>query len=252
MNGKLLVRSFTVVAMTAGGAGAQPSTDWAIHAKDRPQPPVVAPGVDNLPVKAPADAVVLFDGTDLSKWVHANGNAAQWTVRDGYFEVKARTNNILTRESFGPDVHLHVEWASPAAATGEGQNRGNSGVYLLNTYEIQVLDSYKNETYPDGQAASIYGQYPPSVNASRPPGAWQSYDIMFRGPRWDSSGRLLRPATVTVIHNGVRVQDEVTLSGPTGHYTRPPYVPHPDKLPILLQDHGDPVRFRNIWIRELR
>jgi hypothetical protein len=252
MNGKQLVRSLGFVAVMAGTAGAQPSTEWAIHATDRPQPPVVAPGNDNLPVKAPADAVVLFDGKDLSKWVHGSGKPAEWTVQDGYFEVKARTSDLLTRESFGPDMHLHVEWAAPVPVRGEGQGRGNSGVYLMNKYEVQVLDSYRNQTYPDGQAASIYGQYPPSANASRPPGEWQSYDIYFKGPRWDSSGTLVQPARVTVIHNGVTVQDEVTLSGPTGHYARPPYEQHPDKAPILLQDHGDAVRFRNIWIRELR
>ena len=122
----------------------------------------------------------------------------------------------------------------------------------MNKYELQVLDSYANQTYADGQAGALYGQFPPLVNASRPPGAWQSYDIVFHGPRFDSSGRLLRPATMTVLHNGVLVQDDVTLTGPTGHYARPPYEAHPEKLPILLQDHSHPVRFRNIWLRELR
>jgi hypothetical protein len=231
-------------------AEAQPSSEWPIHAKDRPQPEVVDPGPDNLPVPAPSDAIVLFDGKDLAKWMHRNGDAASWVVRDGYFEVKAGSGNLMTRDAFG-DVHLHVEWASPAAVKGTGQERGNSGVYLLDKYEVQVLDSYHNETYPDGQAGAIYGQFPPLVNASRPPGAWQSYDIYFRGPRFDSSGRLVRPATMTVMHNGVQVQNQVTLSGPTGHYARPPYEAHPEKLPILLQDHGDPVRFRNIWVRAI-
>ena len=251
MNGKLLVRSCVLVAIVSGSAAAQPSTEWPIHAKDRPQPPVVQPGNDALPVKVPADAVVLFDGADLSKWVHENGNAAGWVVGDGFFEVKRGTGNILTRDAFG-DAHLHVEWMAPLPVTGAGQGRGNSGVYVLNRYEVQVLDSHDNVTYPDGQAAAIYGQYPPTANASRPPGQWQSYDIIYHGPRWDSSGRLTRPATITVMHNGVKVQDEVKLSGPTGHYARPPYEAHPEKMPILLQDHGDPVRFRNIWIRELR
>jgi hypothetical protein len=251
MNGKQLVRSLAAVALMAGAAGAQPSTEWPIHSKERPQPRVVAPGDDKLPVAAPKDATVLFDGTDLSKWMHADGKPAGWIVRDGYFEVKAGTSNILTRESFG-DAQLHVEWMAPLPVKGEGQNRGNSGVYVLGKYEIQVLDSYQNVTYPDGQAGALYGQYPPAVNASRPPGEWQSYDIFYRGPRWDSSGRLTRPATVTVVHNGVKVQDEVVLSGPTGHYSRPPYEPHAEKMPVLLQDHSDPVRFRNIWIRELR
>lgn len=246
-----IVRFLVAAFLMTGPAAAQPSPDWPIHAKDRPQPAVVDPGPGNLPVAAPSDAIILFDGKDLSTWVHRNGNAAAWVVRDGYFEVKAGAGDLLTRGSFG-DVHLHVEWAAPAAVRGSEQGRGNSGVYLMDKYELQVLDSYNNETYPDGQAGAIYGQYPPLVNASRPPGVWQSYDITFRGPRFDSSGRLVRPATMTVLHNGIKVQDEVTLSGPTGHYRRPPYEAHPDKLPILLQDHGDPVRYRNIWLRELR
>ena len=145
----------------------------------------------------------------------------------------------------------HIEWMTPPPK-GTGQERGNSGVYLMSRYELQVLDSYQNETYPDGQAGAIYGQFPPLVNASRPPGEWQSYDIVFRGPRFDSSGALLRPATMTVRHNGVLVQDNVTLTGPVGHYQRPPYVAHPEKQPLLLQDHGNPVRFRYIWLRELK
>jgi hypothetical protein len=205
-----------------------------------------------LPVKAPTGAIVLFDGTDLSKWLQVKGESpAQWVVRDGYFEVKAGTGDLRTRDGFG-DVELHVEWASPTPARGAEQGRGNSGVYLMSKYELQVLDSWENPTYADGMAGSIYGQFPPLVNAARKPGEWQSYDIVFRGPRFDSSGTLLRPATMTVRFNGVLVQDNVTLSGPTGHYSRPPYAAHADKLPILLQDHGDPVRYRNIWLRELK
>jgi hypothetical protein len=232
-------------------AGAQPSTQWPIHSNDRPQPPVVAPKAGVLPVKAPPDAIVLFDGTDLSKWVQVKGDTVRWVVRDGYFEVVRGTGDLRTRDSFG-DVELHIEWMAPNPPRGADQNRGNSGVYLMSTYELQVLDSWENPTYPDGQAGAIYGQFPPLVNASRPPGEWQSYDVVFRGPRFDSSGSLLRPATMTVHHNGVLVQDNVTLSGPTGHYARPPYAAHAEKLPILLQDHGHPVRFRNVWLRELR
>jgi hypothetical protein len=233
-------------------SGAQPSTEWPIHSKERPQPRVVAPGPSTLPVKPPAGAIVLFDGSDLSKWEHAkNADGAQWIVRDGYFEIKPGTGDLRTREGFG-DVELHIEWATPTPARGAEQGRGNSGVYLMSTYELQVLDSWQNPTYADGMAGSIYGQYPPLVNAARPPGEWQSYDVVFRGPRFDSSGKLVRPATMTVHYNGVLVQDNVTLSGPTGHYQRPPYAAHPDKLPILLQDHGDPVRYRNIWLRELK
>ena len=248
---RIIVRLLCASALMAGVANAQPSKEWPIHSPDRPQPPVVDPGAGALPVPPPKDAIVLFDGTDLSKWVHFNGAPAAWAVRDGYFEVRRGSGNLMTRDSFG-DAQLHVEWASPDPARGTGQDRGNSGVYLMNKYEVQVLDSYGNKTYPDGQAAAIYGQFPPLVNASRPPGAWQSYDIVFRGPRFDSSGTLLRPATMTVLHNGVLVQDHVTLSGPSAHYARPPYEAHPDKLPILIQDHSHPVRYRNIWIRELQ
>lgn len=237
--------------LIAATARAQPSRDWPIHAIDRPQPVVVNSGVGALPVPPPADAVILFAGADLSKWMHADSTPAKWIVRDGYFEVRPGTGNLMTRDSFG-DAQLHVEWASPSPARGEGQDRGNSGVFLMRMYEVQVLDSHGNRTYPDGQAGAVYGQFPPLVNASRPPGEWQSYDIVFRGPRFDSSGRLLRPATMTVMHNGVLVQDHVTLSGPTGHHARPPYEVHGDRLPIVLQDHAHPVRFRNIWLRELK
>lgn len=252
MNGKWLVRFAGVFLVMARVSGAQPSTEWPIHSKDRPQPRVVEPGPNTLPVKPPADAIILFDGRDLSKWIQANqGKPAEWVVGDGYFEVKAGTGSLRTVDGFG-DVELHIEWATPNPVKGEGQNRGNSGVYLMSFYELQVLDSWKNPTYADGMAGSIYGQYPPLVNAARPPGEWQSYDVVFRGPRFDARGNLTRPATMTVRYNGVLVQDNVTLSGPTGHYQRPPYQAHADKLPILLQDHGDPVRYRNIWLRELK
>ena len=216
---------------------------WEVHDPDRPQPPLVTPGERSA---APSDAIVLFDGTDLSQWEHRDGSAASWTLGDGYMEVSS--GGIQTKQSFG-DVQLHIEWATPNS--GEGQNSGNSGVYLMNTYEVQVLNSYENTTYPDGQAASIYGQYPPLVNASRPPGEWQSYDIIFRRPHFDEDGNLVKPATVTVLHNGVLVQDHAVLTGPSGHRSRPPYKAHADKLPIFLQDHNEPTRYRNIWVREL-
>ena len=230
---------------------AQEPKDWPIHSRERPQPAVVQPGAETLPAPAPAGATILFNGTDLSKWVHANGTPARWVVRDGYFVVDADAGDLVTRDSFG-DVLLHVEWSAPNPPTGRDQDRGNSGVYLMSTYEVQVLDSYQNTTYADGQAGALYGQFPPLVNASRPPGAWQSFDITFRGPRFDSSGSLVRPATITVRHNGVLIQDNVTLTGPTAHYARPPYKAHPERLPILLQAHGHPVRYRNIWLREIR
>jgi hypothetical protein len=165
-------------------------------------------------------------------------------------EVVPGTGSIETARGFG-DAQLHIEWRTPTPAKGEGQERGNSGVFLMGRYEVQVLDSYQNVTYPDGQAAAIYGQFPPLVNASRPPGEWQTYDIVFHAPRFDASGKLLSPARMTVLHNNVLVQDNVTLVGPTANRQQPPYSAHPDKLPISLQDHGNPMRFRNIWIREL-
>ena len=249
MNGRF-VRLLALLFLMAGSADAQQPREWPVHSPDRPQPPVVDPGAGALPVPPPKDAIVLFNGTDLSKWVHANGKAASFVVRDGYFEVQRGLGNLMTRDGFG-DVQLHVEWSTPDPPQGRGQDRGNSGVYLMSKYEVQVLDSYNNTTYADGMAGALYGQFPPLVNAARPPGAWQSYDIVFRGPRFDSSGRLQRPATITVLHNGVLVQDHATLTGPTAHYARPPYEAHPDRLPILIQDHAHPVRYRNIWLREL-
>lgn len=236
-------------------AGAQTHVDpnYPIHDRDRPQPAVVDPGTastQSVPGRPPADAVVLFDGRDLAKWRHEDGSAAKWKVGDGWFEVVPKSGYIYTREAFG-DCQLHVELAEPDPPNGEDQGRGNSGVFLHGLYEVQVLDSYKSPTYPDGQAAAVYGQFPPLVNASRPPGIWQSYDIIFHGPRFDAAGHLTRPARMTVLHNGVLVQDDVELTGPTGHHQRPPYKAGPEKLPLALQDHGDPVRFRNIWIRAL-
>lgn len=231
-------------------AGAQRPEAWPVHSMDRPQPPVVDPGSGALPVPPPSDAVVLFEGRDLERWRHPDGSSATWIVRDGYLEVRPGSGDLLTRDDFA-DVQVHIEWMAPDPPQGGGQDRGNSGVYLMNTYEVQVLDSYRNPTYPDGQAAAIYGQLPPLVNAARPPGTWQSYDIVFRGPRFDSAGAVIRPATITVLHNGVLVHDHATLTGPTAHRDRPPYRVHPDRLPIKLQDHGQPVRFRNIWVREL-
>ena len=226
-----------------------PSLDqWEIHDKDRPQPPMVDPGPQPDPVPPPSDAVVLFDGTDLSLWQTTKGKPAKWTVENGYAQVAKGSGAIETRQGFG-DIQLHIEWATPNS--GDGQDSGNSGVFLMKTYEVQVLNSHGNTTYPDGQAASVYGQYPPLVNASRPPGQWQTYDIIFRRPHFDADGGLVRPARLTVLHNGVLVQDNVVLTGPTSHKKRPPYKAHADKLPLMLQDHNEPTRYRNIWVREL-
>ena len=218
---------------------------WAVHDKNRPQPKVIVPG--KQPGQPPSDAIILFDGSDLSQWVSTKDNGpALWKVGNGYMEVVKKSGSIRTKRSFG-DCQLHIEWAMPAEVKGGGQHRGNSGVYLMGKYEVQVLDSYNNVTYADGRAAAIYGQNPPMVNACRPPGQWQTYDIIFHRPDFKS----LRPATITVLHNDVLVQDHWVIEGTTAHKKWAKYTKHEDKLPITLQNHGDPVRYRNIWIREL-
>ncbi len=240
-------------AATAFHAAGKDPREWPIHDRNRPQPPVITPGeagTQDRPGRPPSDAIVLFDGKNLSQWEAVNGGPAKWNVGNGYFETAPKTGNIRTKQPFG-NCQLHVEWATPSPPRGEDQDRGNSGVFLHSLYEIQVLDSYQNITYPDGQAAAVYGQYPPLVNASHPPGQWQTYDVVFHGPRFESDGKLRRPAYVTVLHNGMLVQDHVAIMGPTEHKQRPPYHVTPDKLPLMLQDHNHPVRYRNIWIREL-
>ena len=224
---------------------------YGVHDETRPRPPVVDPGTASTqeePGTAPSDAVVLFDGTDLSAWQKRGSGETNWTIEDGNLVVGDAY--IETKEGFG-DVQLHVEFSAPEPAEGEGQGRGNSGIFLMGQYEIQVLDSYENETYADGQAGALYGQYPPLANVNREPGAWNTYDIIFHRPRFDEAGVLVEPARVTALLNGVLVQDNRVLTGPTGHQSRPPYEAHADKLPIALQDHSNPVRFRNIWVREL-
>jgi hypothetical protein len=236
------------------GVSASASAQWAQHAMDRPQPPIVTPRPAGAPIPPPSDAIVLFDGTSLANWRTTDSipGAAKWKVANGYMEVVAGAGGIQTARGFG-DAQLHVEFASPSPpSNATGQNRGNSGVFLMGRYEVQVLDSYDNKTYPDGQAGALYGQFPPLANASRKPGEWQTYDIVFRAPKFDASGAVTSPARMTVFHNGVLVQDNMALLGPTSHMRRAPYEAHADRLPISLQDHGDPVRFRNIWIRELR
>lgn len=232
---------------------AQVDTRWKPNDPKRPVPPVIVPGTpgtQSVPGRHPSDAVVLFNGKNLSQWSGKDGRPAKWRVGHGYLEVVPGTGDIHTKRSFG-DCQLHVEFREPTPAKGKGQKRGNSGVFLMGLYEIQVLDSYRNKTYADGQAGAVYGQYPPLVNTSRPPGRWQTYDIIFHGPRFNRAGKLLRPARITVFQNGVLVQDNVTLSGPTANRQRPPYRPGPEKLPLALQNEGDRVRYRNIWIREL-
>ena len=244
-----------VLASLAGLASAplalaQPFAGYKAHDMSRPRPPVVQPAPPALPVPPPADAVVLFDGKGLSEWRSADGGPAKWVIRDGAIESVAGSGFLYSARGFG-DVQLHVEWAAPVPPRGTSQGRGNSGVFLMGLYEVQVLDSYQNDTYPDGQAAAVYGQYPPLVNACRPPGEWQTYDIVFRRPRFRPDGGLVAPARITVLHNGILVQDNVEPWGPTMWLQALPYTAHADKLPLGLQDHGNPVRYRNIWLREL-
>ncbi len=213
-----------------------------------PEPSIVTPGSQSH--QAPSDAIVLFVGEDLSQWVDINGREPQWEVKDEIVTIVKGTGAIKTKIKFG-SVQLHIEWRTPSEIAGEGQGRGNSGIFFMELYEVQVLDSYNNRTYSNGQAASIYKQHIPLVNASRPPGEWQTYDIIFKAPSFDTGGKLVKPAYVTVIHNGVLVQDHVELRGPMEYIGQPVYQAHDKKLPLQLQDHGNPVSYRNIWIREL-
>jgi hypothetical protein len=213
------------------------------------QPPKDEPRVIE-PGPPPSDAIVLFDGEDLSQWKSdKDGGLARWQVKDGVATVNG-TGGISTKQGFG-DCQLHIEWAAPAEVKGQGQDRGNSGVFLQGRYEIQILDSYNNKTYYHGQAGAVYKQYAPLVNACRKPGEWQAYEIIYHAPRFDDDGELLRPGTVTILQNGVLIQDHVEILGPTSTPGRPKYQAHPLKQPLALQDHNNPVRFRNIWIREL-
>ena len=226
----------------------QPNGRWRIHDGTRPQPKLVTPG-PMVPAPPPPDAIVLVGaGADRGAWQMMDGAAVTWAMSDGVLETGKGI--IRTRAEF-TDYQLHVEFATPAVVKGNSQERGNSGVFLNGKFEIQVLDSYNNRTYPDGQASAMYGQYPPMVNASRPPGEWQSYDIAFTSPRFAAGGKLDTAATVTVLHNGIVVHAGRAFWGPTAHKKIDPYTPDTAKGPIALQDHGNPVRYRNIWIRPL-
>jgi hypothetical protein len=234
------------VLLGAVPVSAQEQGDPTLTEVWEPIPPKVGPGDMAQP---PSDATVLFDGRSLSAWSGRDGDA-QWTVADGAMTVAPGTGDIRTKQEFG-DVQLHVEWRSPTTLTGEGQERGNSGVFLMGRYEVQVLDSYESRTYSNGQAGSIYKQHIPLVNATRAPGEWQAYDIIFTAPRFASNGSVDRPATVTVLHNGVLIQNHVTLKGSSVFIGEPEYETHPPKQPLVLQDHTNLVSYRNIWVREL-
>ena len=236
-----LICIFTTISMQAQRRDHEVTDVW------EPVPPVVTPGTGTAP---PSDAIVLFDGSSLDNWLGRDGQAAQWSLEDGVMTVKPGTGDIHTKRGFG-DVQLHLEWRAPELVKGEGQGRGNSGVFLMGRYEIQVLDCYENTTYPNGQTASVYKQHIPLVNANRKPGEWQTYDIIFMAPRFNEQGRVTHPARVTVIHNGVLVQNNVEIWGSTQFIGLPTYSAHSLQDPIKLQDHGDLVSFRNIWVREL-
>ncbi len=236
-----------------------PSGRWMIHDENRPAPPVITPGTFSSTRRvgqAPSDAVVLFDGTEASmkNWTDTKGNPSKWVVGEGYMESVKGAGYIQTKESFG-SCQLHVEFATPEKVSGTSQGRGNSGVFLQGEFEIQVLDSYENKTYPDGQCAALYGRFVPLVNACRKPGEWQSYDIVFHRAHFGKDDKIVTKPTFTILQNGVLVQDHVALEGGTqwnGPHAISPFRAIPDKGPIQLQDHGNPVRYRNIWVRPLQ
>jgi hypothetical protein len=228
-----------------------PAGKWHVHDPNRPVPPIVAPGKtfsDGAP--PPSDAVILFNGQDLSKWQGTKG-PAPWKVQDGYMEVVPHSGSIRSRDKFG-SFQMHLEFAEPTHLRGTSQERGNSGVIIFGLYEVQVLDNFNNPTYPDGQCGGLYGQSPPLVNACRPPGEWQTYDILFESPRWDADNHLIRPASVTVIQNGLVLHHKQALLGPTAHRAYGDYKRNTgSEGAIELQEHENPVRFRNIWIRNI-
>jgi hypothetical protein len=242
------------IIAAASATYAAPDPNWLGHDRERPNATPVTPGMPSTQDQvgtAPSDATVLFSGSDISQWVAMDGSPTKWVAREGALECVPGSGYARTLQAFG-DCQLHVEWAAPNPPHGESQGRGNSGLFFgFGRYEVQVLDSYEAKTYADGAAASIYGQYPPLVNASLPPGKWQTYDVIWTAPRFDAEGALISKAHVTVLHNGILVQNNVELTGPTGWIGRVPYKAHPERTPIAFQDHGNPVRYRNVWVREL-
>ena len=236
---------FSCAAVVSSSLSAQEPGPFAAP---KTEPAIVTAGKTNA--DPPSDAIVLFGGKDLSRWRSQDGTPAKWTIRDGYVEVAPGTGDIVTADKFG-DVQLHIEWATPAVVKGEGQERGNSGVFFMDRYEVQVLDSYENKTYYHGQAGAVFRQYAPLVNVSRKPGEWQAYDIVFHAPKFDEQGKPVQRARVTVFQNGVLIQDNVEIYGITYNDRPALYIPHSPQEPLRLQDHTFPVRYRNIWIRRL-
>lgn len=228
----------------------QPNGKWHVHDINRPHPAIVTPG--EKACQSPSDAIVLFDGKDMSNWTDKKGNPSKWVIKDDYMECVPKAGYIFTKQTFG-DVQLHLEFAAPTPPKGNSQGRGNSGLFFFGDsgYEVQVLDSYDNVTYADGQCGAVYGQTPPLANASRKPGEWQSYDVIFRAPVFEGD-KLVKPAYITLFQNGVLMQDHTEVLGNTGHKILAKYRPMPAKGPIAFQDHGNPVRYRNIWVREIK
>jgi hypothetical protein len=249
MRFKLLVTFLSFFSIVSAQEIDRSKGDSKLSEYWSPEPPVVTPGKTSQ--EPPSDAIILFNGKDFSQWASVrNGNQAPWTIEGDAMVVKPGSGGIKTKLGFG-DCQLHIEFRTPAKVEGSGQGRGNSGIFLMGLYEIQVLDNYDNKTYVNGQAGSIYKQSPPLVNACRPPGEWQTYDIIFTAPRFYPDGRLKSQARITVIHNGVLVQNNVTLWGSTENVGSPVYKKHSEKEAIMLQDHDNLTAFRNIWIREL-
>ncbi len=248
----LALAACSAAALSAGAAlyGDPPDERhaWAVHDMNRPRPAVVTPGA--APGQPPSDAVILLDGKSLDAWESdKDGSPCAWKLVDGAMEVVKGKGQIRTKQSFG-DCQLHIEWRTPDVVEGTSQGRGNSGVFLMGTYELQVLDCFENDTYPDGQAGSVYAENPPLVNVCRKPGEWQAYDIVFHQPRWEGD-TMVRPGSITVFQNGVLVQDHWLFEGTSTHRRRTQPRKHEAKLPLKLQDHGNPTRFRNAWIREI-
>jgi len=229
-----------------------PNSQWRVHDGDRPHPQIVAPGASYG--KPPSDAIVLFDGSDLSEWSTRSPDGETWLLKDGAIVIpksdKRRKPTLVSNREFG-DIQLHIEWQSPAVGVSNSQGRGNSGIFFMEKYEVQILDSYENVTYADGQASALYGWKPPLVNASREPGTWQTYDIIFEAPEFGDAGELISPAYVTVFHNNVLTQHRQKYLGISTFRKVSTYVAHEPKGRIALQDHSNPVSFRNIWVREL-
>jgi hypothetical protein len=236
----LLLTSFASVVFAQNDAAT--TEIW------KPVPNVITPGKTNT--DAPSDAIILFNGTSGAAWQHSNGAEMKWTIADNAMTVTPNSGNLETKQKFG-DCQLHIEWRTPAEVKGDGQGRGNSGIFMMGRYEIQILDSYNNPTFSNGQAGSVYKQHIPLVNACKPPGEWQSFDIIFSAPRFSENGSVLEPARVTILQNGVLVQNNVAIWGSVRNTGMPRYEKHADKEPIVLQDHHNPMSFRNIWVREL-